>query len=172
VVELVKHSARGLHRRSHEDQGPVREFLAFGLGNDVYGVELTRIREILSPPPITEVPRAPRAVLGVCSVRGLLVTVVDLRRRLDLPEQPATRRTRVLLTVGPEGETFGVLVDEVKQVVRLADGQIELAPAVLGGDVSEHVLGLGRPDPENVIILLDLGSVVGHLKEDARDGGH
>ncbi len=165
MADLAKHERRGLARRGQVERGPVREFLVFLVGTDAYGVELTRVREILSPTPITPVPRAHRAILGVCSVRGLLVTVVDLRRRLDLPESPDTRRTRVLLTTGPEDEVLGVLVDEVRQVVRLTEQQIEMATSVLGGDVSEHVLGVGRPDPENVIILLDLGSVVGHLRD-------
>ena len=165
MADLVRAERRSLARRGEVDRGPIREFLVFALGNDAYGVELTRVKEILSPPPITVVPRAPRSVLGVCSVRGLLVTVVDLRRRLDLPESRATRRTRVLLTTGPEDETLGVLVDEVRQVERLSEQQIEMATSVLGGDVSEHVLGVGRPDPTSVIILLDLGSVVGHLKD-------
>ncbi len=108
---------------------------------------------------MTLVPRAPHEVLGVCSVRGLLVTVIDLRRCLDLVESPPTRRTRILLTKSDRDETLGVLVDEVKQVVRLADTEMEVATSVLGGDVSEHVMGIGRPD-ESVIILLDLGSMV------------
>jgi purine-binding chemotaxis protein CheW len=129
------------------------------LSGDIYGVELTRIREILSPPPITEVPRAPSEVLGVCSVRGLLVTVVDLRRRLKLEERPATRRARILLAEAPDGEVIGLFVDEVRQVMRLAESSIELASAVLGGDISEHVVGISRPAGQ-LIILLDLKSIV------------
>src|ERR1700761_3385092 len=78
------------------DRGPGREFLMFALAGELYGVELTRIKEILSPPPITVVPRAPREVIGVCSVRGLLVSVLDLRRKLRLEERPMARRARIL----------------------------------------------------------------------------
>ncbi len=137
----------------------VREFLVFVLAGDAYGVELTGIREILSPPSITEVPRAPRQVVGVCSVRGLLVTVVDLRRRLRLEERPMTRRSRILLAEAPGGEVIGLLVDEVRQVLRLPESGIELASTVLGGDVSEHVVGISRPSGE-LIILLELKSIV------------
>jgi len=165
VADLVK--SRLGQRRAVAHKGPVREFLALRVAGEEYGVELTGIREILSPPPVTPVPRAPRQVLGVCSVRGLLVTVVCLRRRLGLVDQPLTRRSRVLLTTGPSDEVFGVLVDEVQQVVRLAEPEIEYSAAVLGGDVSDHVLGIGRPSPRNdVIILLDLGRIVGQLTED------
>jgi purine-binding chemotaxis protein CheW len=150
---------KSLARRSPAERGPVREFLAFGLGEELYGVELTRIREILSPPPITYVPRASNEVLGVCSVRGLLITVMDLRRRLRHEERPLTRRARILLTTTAGGEVVGLLVDDVRQVVRLSEEQIEVASNVLGGEVSEHVLGIGRPDG-SVVILLDLVTIV------------
>jgi purine-binding chemotaxis protein CheW len=137
----------------------LREFLSFRLGADVYAVELARIREIVSPPPLTEVPRAQPDVMGICSVRGLLVTVVDLRRRLNLEESPTTRLSRILLANTDSGEVIGLLVDEVRHVVRLASAEIEITANVLGGDLSDHVLGVGRPDGD-FLVLLDLASMV------------
>lgn len=165
MADLVKLGSRAQVRRASADVGPVRELLSFCLGDDVYAVALTSVREILSPPPITPVPRAPAAVLGVCSVRGLLVTVVDLRKHLDLPAVAPARRSRILLTEGADREMFGVLVDEVRQVIRLAESQVELATGVLGGEVSEHVLGIGRPTSDTIVVLLDLAMIVGKLKE-------
>lgn len=159
MADLVEAEAAALTRHGVQDRGPVREFLVFVLAGEVYGVALTRIREILSPPPITEVPRARPEVIGVCSVRGLLVTVVDLRRRLKLEENPPTRRARILLAEALHGEVIGLFVDEVRQVIRLAESEIELASTVLGGDVSEHVVGISRPSGQ-LIILLDLKSIV------------
>jgi purine-binding chemotaxis protein CheW len=158
MADLVRARPGRLARRGVEE-GPVREFLVFVLAGELYAVELTRIREILSPPPLTVVPRAGREVIGVCSVRGLLVTVVDLRRRLRLHEAPTSRRTRILLAQADSGEVVGLLVDEVRQVLRLAEPEIEAANAVLGGDVSEHVLGIGRPQGM-IVILLDLSAIV------------
>lgn len=159
MVDLARRSARSMARRPAQSKGPIREFLAIALAGEPYGLELTRVREILSPPPLTMVPRAPSDVIGVCSVRGLLVTVLDLRRRLQVEEQPGTRRTRILLVQCDWGEVVGLLVDEVRQVVRLAEQEIEVASNVLGGDVSEHVLGIGRPGGE-ILVLLDLASIV------------
>ncbi|MBX3185113.1 MAG: chemotaxis protein CheW [Polyangiaceae bacterium] len=141
------------------ERGLVHEYLAFVLAGELYAVDLARVREILSPPPITLVPRAGREVLGVCSVRGLLVTVVDLRLRLRLPAAPVTRRSRILLALANSGEVVGLMVDEVKQVVRLAESELELAQGVLGGDVAEHVMGIARPAGA-VLVLLDLGAIV------------
>jgi purine-binding chemotaxis protein CheW len=158
MADVVKPSFGRLARRGAE-RGPLREFLMFGLGGDLYGVELTGIKEIVSPPPVTLVPRAPREVVGVCSVRGLLVTVVDLRERLKLERRPLTRRARILLSTVDSGEIIGLLVDEVRQVIRLGSGEIELAASALGGDVADSVIGVARPDGL-FLILLDLKAVL------------
>lgn len=136
----------------------IQEFLIFTLAGEPYAVELARVREIVSPPALTEVPRAEPDVMGVCSVRGLLVTVIDLRRRLTLVERAQTRYSRILLAHADSGEVIGLFVDEVRNVVRLNGREIEVAHAVLGGDVSDHVLGIGRVDGE-VVVILDIGSV-------------
>ena len=154
MADLVASNKRSLAR-----QAPAQEFLSFVLAEEVYGLGLGKIREILSPPPITPVPRSPRQVVGVCSVRGLLVTVLDLRRQMRLAESPVTRRSRILLVETDSTEVVGLLVDEVRQVLRLSENEIELATAALGGDVSDHVLGIGRPK-DQVLILLDLSSIV------------
>lgn len=158
MVDLAR-SNPGRPVRRGNDRGPVREFLVFSLAGELYGVELTGIKEILSPPPITQVPRSGRDVVGVCSVRGLLVTVVDLRRRLRLEERALGRRTRILLAMAQSGEVTGLLVDDVRQVVRLAENEVEVAAAALGGDVAEHVMGVGRPGGL-FLVLLDLKAIL------------
>ncbi len=122
---------------------PISEFLGFMLGREAYALPLSSIREILQPPPITEVPRAAHHILGLISVRGRVTTVCDLRRLLRLPEAPMTRQSRVLLVDSGE-ETLGVFVDIVLQVYRLRDDEMELAHE-LGDETSEYVMGVGRP---------------------------
>ena len=147
---------RTVARRSAE-LGKRTEYLAFVLAGDTYAVQIAHIAEILKPPPLTQVPRAPRAVIGVMSVRGRLVTVVDLRRRFRLVEQSPDRKTRILLVETGE-EQIGLLVDEVLQVYRLADSEIEPA-AVLGGDQPAHIAGIGRPEGA-LLILIDLKPIL------------
>jgi len=141
--------------RKPTDRGPIREFLAISLAGQLYGVELIQVQEILSPPPLTIVPRAPRYVLGVCSVRGQLVTVVELKRLMRLAEGGAVRRARILLSIC-SGEVVGFFVDEVRQVLRLSEGEIEPSASALGGEAPEHVIGIGRPGGGEVLILLNL----------------
>jgi purine-binding chemotaxis protein CheW len=158
--------ATGLVRRRAEQRTAMRragdlgkrvEYLAFALAGDLYAVQISYIAEILKPPPITEVPRAPREIIGVMSVRGRLVTVIDLRRRFRLVESATDRKTRILL-VDTGGESMGLLVDEVLQVYRLADTEIEPAQ-VLGGDQPAHIAGIGRPEGA-LLILVDLKPIL------------
>ena len=83
-----------LKRSRQQDRGPRTEYLAFVLGGDVYAAPVALIREILKPPPLTPVPRAPHPSLGIVSVRGQLVTVVDLRRQPPPRREPAHAQER------------------------------------------------------------------------------
>lgn|GEM_PF-1064235 len=121
----------------------VSEYLAFRVAHEAYALPLASVREILKLGAITEVPRAPKDVLGVVSVRGRVTTVLDLRKRLRMPAAVSTKHARVLL-VDAGLEVLGLLVDEVLQVYRLRDEEIEVAGATQG-DLSEYVLGIGRP---------------------------
>jgi purine-binding chemotaxis protein CheW len=136
------------------------EYLAFMLADGAYALPIGEVREILKLPPVTVVPRSAREILGIVSVRGLLVTVMDLRLRLKVAASPACRSGRVLLVTGAGGEVIGLYVDEVLQVYRLTDGEIEVATTVLGGSHADHVAGIGRPEGA-LLVLLDLRQIVG-----------
>lgn len=160
MAALMKARSEKRAVRRAGEAGKRTEYLAFALAGDMFAVQIAHVAEILRPPPITDVPRAPRTVLGVISVRGKLVTVVDLRRRLRLVESPIDRKTRILLVASGAGEQIGLLVDEVHQVWRLAAEEIEPAN-VLGGEQPAHVAGVGRPANAGatILVLLDLGPI-------------
>lgn len=150
-------------RRSGPDEKRT-EYLAFKLDGEAYAVRVEDVTEILKPPPITPVPRAPGLVIGIMSVRGRLVTVIDVRKRFAQSDTAIGRRTRILL-LDVDGETTGALVDEVLQVHRLAESEIEPG-SVLGTDQQPHVVGIGRPktpqarDRQEILILLDLKEIL------------
>lgn len=141
------------------ETGP-SELLAFVSGGEAYAVRLDAVQEIVVPPPLTRVPRAPRAVVGVCSVRGRLVTVIDFRVCLGFPASVPTKKTRILLSRGDEEEILGLRVDEVRHVVRLAAQDLEWTAQSLGGDLSDYVRGVGRPPGEQELVLIDLKTVL------------
>ena len=151
-----KRNDRAAARRA-ADIGKRVEYVSFALAGEAYAVPISGVAEILKPLPITPVPRSPRVVVGVMTVRGRLVTVFDLRRRLRLPEAPLDHRTRILITDTGE-ERIGLLVDEVMQVHRLAESEIEPRD-VLGGDPEPYLAGIGRPEGA-ILILLDLRPIL------------
>src|SRR5260370_10492389 len=160
MATLAKLRTERRAARRAGEAGKRTEYLAFSLAGETYAVQIAHVAEILKPPPITDVPRAQRNVLGVISVRGKLITVVDLRRRFRLPEAPIERKARILLAdVG--GEQIGLLVDEVHQVWRLASEELEPA-SVLGGAQTAHIAGIGRPAgvQGSILILLDLRPIL------------
>jgi purine-binding chemotaxis protein CheW len=135
--------------------GVIREFLTFVVGGEAFGVPLTQVQEIRTLPLLTEVPRASKDVLGICSVRGILVTVIDIRERLHVALKEPTRAARILLTESTPGESLGIFVDEVIGVQRFGEGQIEPPSAGLVGDVGSHIEGIGRRG-NKVTVLLNL----------------
>jgi purine-binding chemotaxis protein CheW len=154
ALAVRKGEGRSALQRADEI-GKRAEYLAFTLATEAYAIQIANIAEILRPLPITEVPRADPEVVGVMSVRGRLVTVVDLKRRFKLARSfTMDKKSRVLLVEGA-GEQIGLLVDEVVQVYRLAEAEVE-PPTVLGSEQPPHVVGIGRPTGGPVLLLLDL----------------
>jgi purine-binding chemotaxis protein CheW len=138
--------------------------LAVVAGDEVYGFPLSTIREILVPPPVAEVPRAPAPVLGVISVRGQIITLLDLPQILNLEVSQVEPYGRVLL-VDNGDELIGVAVNRVIQVYRMDPDHIEYASA-MGAELSEYVVGVGRVPSasngeESMLILIDPVSLLG-----------
>lgn len=139
--------------------------LAVVAGDEAYGFPLSVVREILVPPPVTEVPRAAGHFLGVISVRGQIITLIDLPKMLNLEVEQAEPYGRVLLIDNGE-ELIGVAVDRVIQVHRMEPDQIEYASA-MGAELSEYVVGVGRvssessSDAQDMLILIDPVSLLG-----------
>lgn len=102
----------------------LREFLVFRLADTPYGVPVERVREIVRLRAITPMPRVPAALVGVISLRGEVVEVVDLRRRLGLERVAPTRSTRIVVVHAEDGRTSGLLVDSVSSVLRTAEHAI------------------------------------------------
>jgi purine-binding chemotaxis protein CheW len=141
---------------------PTRAVLTFVVGGETYGVDILHIREIIKMRDITEVPRMPAFLLGVISVRGLVIPVIDLRARLRLDDTPLTRAARILV-VDRDGEPFGLLCDAVTGVVRFTEAEIEPPPSTLAVADTSFLNGIGRyfsGKRQRMVILLHLDAVV------------
>jgi purine-binding chemotaxis protein CheW len=104
---------------------PLLQLLTFSLDGSPYALPIERVREIVRLRPITAVPRVPEEVLGVISLRGEIVQVVDLRRRLGLSPGDAERTTRIVIVLGEAGLIVGLLVDAVTEVVSVPEDSLQ-----------------------------------------------
>lgn len=133
------------------------EFLCFRVSDELYGINIMDIKEIIKPREVTEVPRAPSFVIGVLSLRGTIIPILDMRMRLGLLRGEVSGKERIVVIRNNESFS-GLLVDEVIQVVRLKKESVEPAPAVLEGIDRDFVFGIGRTDGR-LLIILNLESV-------------
>ena len=135
------------------------KYLTFVLGAEQYGVEIVKVREILGVLPITPMPQAPHYVKGVINLRGRVIPVIDTRTKFGMPERESTSETCIIV-VDVASKSIGLLVDTVKEVMDISEGQIEPPPRFGAGAGNEFVCGLGKIG-DQVKILLDIDRVVG-----------
>lgn len=134
------------------------KFLTFFFGEEEYGIEILRVREIIGLMSITDVPRTPDYVRGVVNLRGKVVPIIELRLRLDLPSIEATEETCVIVVQAAD-EMVGLIVDKVSEVTDIAAGEVVDAPS-LGAHVNtDYLLGLGKSEGR-VRLLLDIDAVL------------
>ena len=134
------------------------QYLAFHLGDEEYALDIRRISEIIKLREFTDIPRAPGFILGIISLRGVVVPVFDLRCRLNLGVSELLPTTRIVVCQH-EDVSVGLLVDSINQVFNLIDDEVEPPPGVLSGLDREMVSGLGRYQGR-MIILLNIESVL------------
>ncbi|MFN7134354.1 MAG: chemotaxis protein CheW [Myxococcales bacterium] len=136
----------------------IMQLCAFRVGEEEYVLDIMRIKEIIPPLRITQVPHAPPFVVGVVNLRGAIIPIVDLRERLSLPPAPPTRRTRYLICmVG--GRRVGLVVDAVTEVLRIPRGSIKPAPALLAGPGPKFFVGVCG-EKERLKLLLNVRALL------------
>ena len=124
--------------RSRADAAPAvhsQRLVVFELDGAPYALPVECVREIVRQKPITPIPRLPAELLGVISLRGQVIQVIDLRRRLGLPPLCAGRRSRIVVAHDGEGRVAGLLVDGVRAVATVAEESFCDAPAAPGAAI-------------------------------------
>ena len=139
------------------------QLVVFELRGERYAAEIDRVHEIIRPPEITKVPRAPQFVEGVINLRGRIVPVVSLRRRFGFPDAEPTRATRIVV-MDAAGTTVGLVVDAVVAVTRISLASVEPAGPIVSSLNNEFLRGIVKRS-EDLIVLLDVDQV---LDEKAR----
>ncbi len=150
-----------LARSASDRQGGIEEreeamqLLAFSLDDAPYAIPVERVRVIVRMCPVTPMPRVANDIRGVISLRGEVVQVIDLRRRLGLSESETTRQTRIIVVTSGDGRITGMLVDRVTEVLRVGiDAMRTASPGEAGVTESLCVKG------DRFISMLDLDGIL------------
>jgi purine-binding chemotaxis protein CheW len=129
------------------------QYCTFLLDGHYFGIDVLKVQEIIRFQPMTRVPLAPSVVRGLINLRGQIVTGIDLRRRLGMKDRPA-EQLPVNVVVKADDHAVSLLVDEIGDVVTVADKQFERPPETLRGRARELVRGAYKL-PERLLLILD-----------------
>ena len=138
--------------------GAGREFLAFRLGKEEYGIDILKVQEIRGYEAVTRVASAPEFVKGVINLRGTIVPIVDMRIKFKLGE-PTYDQFTVVIILNILGRVVGIVVDSVSDVITLSQEQVKAAPDMGAGLNSNYLIGLGTLD-ERMLILIDIDKLM------------
>ncbi|KAF0221336.1 MAG: purine-binding chemotaxis protein [Geobacteraceae bacterium] len=141
-----------------EAVGELIQLVSFNLGDEEYGVEVLKVREIIRMPNVTRVPNTPYYVEGVINLRGKVIPVMSLRKRFSLGEAEYDKRTRIMV-MEVENELMGFIVDSVSEVIRISASEIQPPPPVVKSGVDQECMSGVINQTERLLVLLDLEQV-------------
>lgn len=133
------------------------QWVTFRLGDEMYGINVMQVQEVLRLTEIAPVPGAQGYVIGIINLRGNVVTVIDLRNRFGLPPKDPDDASRIVI-IEADDQVIGILVDSVAEVVELRSSDIEAAPNVGNEESSRYIQGVSSRG-NHLLILLDLNKL-------------
>jgi len=150
------------YRSVGEEPKQIKQLVSFRIGREDFGVDILMVQEIIRLPKITPMPNAPAFILGVINLRGRIIPVIDLRKRLKIRGSKASvdeRKTRILI-VEMYAHVAGFIVDAVTEVMRVPAGEIESTPNLVASSIdAEYINGVIKM-PNRLIILLDFRKIL------------
>ena len=150
---------RVVHENNHSETAGSIQLVSLRLGQEEYGIEITRVREIILMGEITRIPQSPPYVRGLINLRSTVIPVIDLRVRFGLPEAELTDESRIMvLSVG--NKLIGTIVDSVSEVLRISHDQVAPPPSTITGLGQDYLTGLVRLE-DRLLILLDIDKLFG-----------
>lgn len=146
----------GIGARQRGDRS--KNLVGFRVGDVRYAVDILRVKEIINPLPLVDLPQAPPMVVGVADHRGEVVPVLDLRLRFGLPQAPATRRTKWVV-LGTLGRSVGLIVDAVTEVFGAGPGEQRDVPALGGPEIPQGIAAV-YSHGGHLVFVIDADAVV------------
>ncbi len=143
-------------------------WVTFRLADEVYGINVLQVQEVLRMTNVAPVPGAPHYVLGIINLRGNVVTVLDTRELFGLPATEVSEQTRIMI-VECNKVTVGLLVDSVAEVVNIEASAIDAPPSVGKESNARYIQGV-YSEGEDILILVDLDRLLSAEEQDALAG--
>jgi purine-binding chemotaxis protein CheW len=140
----------------------LKEYVTVMVGGQLFGLPITRVQDVFAPERITRVPLAPPEIAGVLNLRGRIVTLVDMRRRLGMPaREPGAESMAV--GVEAQGESYGLQIDSVGEVLKLGEAMHEPNPINLDAGLAGVSAGIYRLEDQLLVVVdvdrvLDIGA--------------
>jgi purine-binding chemotaxis protein CheW len=138
--------------------GPTTQYVTAIVGGQVFAASILRVQDVFIPERMTPVPLASGDVVGLLNLRGRIVTMIDMRRRLGLPPRPPEERS-IALHIDCAGESYGLLVDSVGEVLTFSDHEREPHPVNLDKFFAAVSAGVHRLD-NKLVVVLDVDAVL------------
>ena len=136
----------------------ISEYVTATIGGQLFGLPIARVQDVFAPERLTRVPLAPVEIAGILNLRGRIVTAIDMRRRLGLPAREAGQPS-MAIGIEFEGESLGLLIDGVGEVLKLADSERERNPVNLDRRLASVSAGVYRLDGQ-LLVILDVDRVL------------
>jgi len=135
-------------------ENEVKQYIVVMIGNEQYGIDISYIDNIVRMQKITRVPKVQSYFMGIISLRGEIVPIMSIRRKMALEDDVYTNASRIIILKLEEKGLIGIIVDEVKEVVNLSEDEIEKA-----SNKGKFINGIGKHGNE-LISLLEIGAIV------------
>jgi purine-binding chemotaxis protein CheW len=136
-----------------------KQYIVARLGTEQYGIDIAYVDNIVRMQNITRVPKTQPYFIGVINLRGEVLPVMDLRKKLELEERELTNTTRIIIIKPEQSALLGLLVDEVREVVTLADSDVEKISYENGAENNMYVTGVGKYK-DTLISLVNISGII------------
>ncbi|GGO77117.1 chemotaxis protein CheW [Marinobacterium nitratireducens] len=156
-------------RASGQEDVAYHQWATFKVDDELFGIDVMQVKEVLRFSEITPVPGAEHFILGIINLRGNVVTVIDTRRLFGLPDTDVSDETRVIVVEFNDQEVIGLVVDSVDEVINLPQNEVERAPNVSGDETSRRFVQGVCYHNDLLIILLDLSKMLLSITPDSNE---
>lgn len=138
--------------------GPSTEYVTAMIGGQLFGLPIARVQDVFMPDRMTEVPLSSSDIAGILNLRGRIVTVIDMRRRLGVEERKS-EQPPMAIGIECRGESYGLLIDSIGEVIALDDSLLESNPVNLDAKIAQVSSGVIRLESE-LLVVLDIDRVL------------